>query len=146
MKRLAQLILTLLTSLTTHMVVAGADEFEEEKAHQDAVLQAEAPLVDPTRPNWYRLNTSKKKSKKLVLNSLVMSPLRRIAVVNGELMREGDIKGGITLQQILHDRVLIITKDGKKRVLKLNESSLRISKETTNRTNKLAQSAEGATR
>lgn len=79
-------------------------------------------LHDPTRPNWFGLKKKKPKANHLVLNSLVMSPQRRIAVINGELMREGETKHNITVQQILDDRVLVTTKSGNKRVLKLQNA------------------------
>ena len=82
-------------------------------------------LTDPTRPNWYGVSTSKTQSKQPVLNSLVTGPQRRIAVINGELMREGESRHGFALVEILEDRVLIRTKSGNKKVLKLKKSDYR---------------------
>ncbi len=76
-------------------------------------------LTDPTQPNWFGLSKTKSKPKGPVLNSLVTGTQRRIAVINGELMREGDSRHGITIQEILADRVLITTSAGSKKVLKL---------------------------
>lgn len=142
MKTLAHLLLTLLVSLTAHQVVANTTDSVETVADP----KVEKRLVDPTRPNWFGAKKGKSKSGNLVLNSLVTSPQRRIAVINGELMREGDTKRGITLKQILSDRVLIVSKNGKKRALKLNNASLRISKTPHDDVHNLAQNAEGTTR
>lgn len=146
MKRLTSLILILLVSLMAHDIFANPTTTSDAKSIQTNTDETETSLVDPTRPNWFGINKSKQTSGKLALNSLVMSPQRRIAVINGELMREGDTKLGITLDSILHDRVLIRTKNGKKRVLKLDKSSLRVSKKTFDRTPNLAKRTEGTTR
>lgn len=86
---------------------------ETEKADERPVL------TDPTQPNWFGLSKAKSKPKGPVLNSLVTGTKRRIAVINGELMREGDSRNGITIEEILADRVLITTSAGSKKVLKL---------------------------
>ena len=83
---------------------------------------SEAQLLDPTQPNWFGVKTSKKKRPpSLILNSLVTGPTRRLAVINGDLLREGETKNGVTVKQILDDRVLITGKDGKKKILKLKQ-------------------------
>jgi len=82
-----------------------------------------SPLTDPTRPNWYKQATKKKKSPPMVLNSLVNGPQRRIAVISGELMREGDNHRGFTLEQILEDRVLMTNKDDRRLVLQLSSNN-----------------------
>lgn len=86
--------------------------------------ESDPMLVDPTLPNWFGLTKTKKKSSSLVLNSLVTGSQRRLAVINGELMREGDTHKGFTLDQILEDRVLITRKSGKKQVLKLKNAKI----------------------
>lgn len=81
-------------------------------------------LVDPTQPNWFGLKAAKKKSaKSLRLDSLVTGAQRRLAVINGVMMREGDTKNGITVQNIFEDRVLIRTKSGQKKTLKLKKAN-----------------------
>ena len=99
-------------------------------------------LIDPTQPNWFGLKTAKKKNANtLRLDSLVRGSQRRLAVINGVMMREGDTKNGITVQSIFEDRVLVRTQTGKKHTLKLktsnklvntkNTGSTRVNKETT---------------
>jgi len=80
-------------------------------------------LKDPTQPNWHGLSKAKKANSGPVLNSLVTGPQRRIAVINGVLMREGEKGRGFTLEQIMDDSVLVTTKSGKQRVLSLGRSS-----------------------
>lgn len=80
-------------------------------------------LTDPTQPNWFGVGKKSAAPKGPVLNSLVTGPQRRIAVINGDLMREGDTRHGITIEEILDDRVLIRNAAGKKKVLKLRKSN-----------------------
>lgn len=80
-------------------------------------------LTDPTQPNWFGVNKKSSAPKGPVLNSLVTGAQRRIAVINGDLMREGDTRHGITIEEILDDRVLIRNSVGTKKVLKLRKSN-----------------------
>ena len=80
-------------------------------------------LVDPTQPNWFGIKKAKKKySNTPKLNSLVNGAGRRLAVINGLLMREGDTKEGITLHEIKETSVVITTRSGKNRELRLTKT------------------------
>jgi len=90
----------------------SADETEPEEFVTSA-------FIDPTRPNWFENPKKTKKAPRLALNSLVNGPQRRIAVISGELMREGDSHRGFTLEQILEDRVIMNNQSSGRLVLKL---------------------------
>ena len=86
----------------------------------------EAPLTDPTRPNWYGLQAQVQHDpKKPVLNSIISSDDRRLAVINGALMREGERKRGLLLQEVLTDRVLVVNADNELQALRLAKPKIR---------------------
>jgi hypothetical protein len=71
-----------------------------------------APLVDPTRPSDYQATT---KDNKLVtttvasptweLQSTLIDPYQKIAVINGQQLKLGEIINGAELLQINHNQV-----------------------------------------
>lgn len=86
----------------------------------------EPPLTDPTRPNWYGLKAKvTKAANALELNSIIISAHRRLAVINGELMREGEERKGLLLKEVLKDRVLVQTPNDGLKALRLSLPSLR---------------------
>ncbi len=91
-----------------------------------ATVQANEPaLSDPMRPNWYGLKqTSKANSHTPELSSIIASDDRRLAVINGQVMREGERKNGLLLRQVLPDRVLVVTADQQLRALKLAQPKI----------------------
>lgn len=114
----------LLSSLAVMTFSAGLAIAEDSPA-EDA-LSKEVELTDPTRPNWYGLQRSVKHDpSKPVLNSIINSEDRRLAVINGALMREGERKRGLLLQEVLTDRVLVVTADNQLRALRLATSKIR---------------------
>ncbi|MFK7916067.1 MAG: hypothetical protein AB8B93_19295 [Pseudomonadales bacterium] len=89
-------------------------------------MAEEAALTDPTRPNWYGLQAAVKHDpKRPVLNSIISSDDRRLAVINGALMREGERKRGLLLQEVLPDRVLVVTADNELQALRLAAPKIR---------------------
>lgn len=83
-------------------------------------------LSDPTRPNWYGLQAKVQHDpKKPTLNSIITSDDRRLAVINGALMREGERNKGLLLQEVLTDRVLVVTADNKLQALRLASPKIR---------------------
>jgi len=78
-------------------------------------VRAEPALQDPTKPLSY--SAAKEAAEmKLVLNSVLMSPQRKIAVINGQgLVEQDTIKGsgGVILERILPHEV-VLEKAGKR--------------------------------
>lgn len=70
-------------------------------------------LIDPTRPSTSSKQTSLKQetvpSRRLILESTLVAPNRRIAVVNGKLVREGDSVDGARVITIRKSVVLVET-------------------------------------
>lgn len=63
--------------------------------------QVNADPVDPTRPLGYGRIVSVQASKEqvtIVLNSILMANDRKIAIINGQQLREGDIIKGVGAQ------------------------------------------------
>ena len=88
-------------------------------------LANEPELSDPMRPNWYGIKGKSKRSDgRPHLSSIIASDERRLAVVNGELMREGELENGVLLRQVLPDRVLVVTADQRLYALKLAAPSV----------------------
>lgn len=92
----------------------------------DASSATDLELTDPTRPNWYGLQPSiKHDPSKPILNSIISSDDRRLAVINGALMREGERKRGLLLQEVLPDRVLVVTAENELQALRLAVPKIR---------------------
>lgn len=89
-------------------------------------LANEPELKDPTRPNWYGLKSGVRHDPKVPkLNSIITSDQRRLAVINGKLMREGERNNGLLLQEVLTDRVLVVTADNELQALRLAAPKIR---------------------
>ena len=94
-----------------------------------AVQADDVSLTDPTRPNWYGLKAAVRHDpKKPTLNSIITSDDRRLAVINGALMREGERSRGFLLQEVLTDRVLIVTTENELQALRLATPKIRKSR------------------
>jgi hypothetical protein len=61
----------------------------------------------------------------LVLASILHSPQRRLAIVNGRIVRAGDRIGGVTIREIEPRAVVIETAGGARRTLELRPSPWR---------------------
>jgi len=72
-------------------------------------------LEDPTRPNNHSVfaitPVPDVKEDDWKLHSTLIAPDRRIAVINGEQVSEGDSVGGAKVLQIRHSSVLIQTRE-----------------------------------
>ena len=71
-----------------------------------------APLVDPTRPSGYQVTTEEKKlvtatvtSPTWELQSTLIDPYQKIAVINGQQVKLGEVINGAELLQIKHHQV-----------------------------------------
>jgi hypothetical protein len=77
-----------------------------------ALVQA---FNDPTQPSYYEAPKAKKKVKQhWVLQSVLVSKQRRLAVINGKYYAVGDVIGRGTVHSIVSDAVTI--KNGNKLV------------------------------
>ncbi|MEX1033876.1 MAG: hypothetical protein WDZ30_10995 [Cellvibrionaceae bacterium] len=79
-------------------------------------------LSDPTRPLNYRQAGSAE--ARLELNSILIAKGRRIAVINGQQVAEGERSGNIYVLRILPNRV-IISRNGNEIELKLHNTITR---------------------
>jgi len=95
-------------------------------------VKAETALQDPTKP--LRYSAAKKAAEmKLVLNSVLISPHRKIAVINGQGLAEQDTikgSGGVILERILPHEV-VLEKAGKRWRIRLQHDLL-VQKTTVN--------------
>lgn len=70
----------------------------------------ESPLADPTRPGVSPAGEAKvrvEKADALTLNSTLVSPQRRVAVINGQVMQKGQMVAGATLVAVEPGFVLL---------------------------------------
>ena len=68
--------------------------------------------ADPTRPKEYSRATDEqthagKPASRPRLSSVLIAPNRRLAVIDGRLMTQGERRGGLRLKKILEDRVIL---------------------------------------
>jgi len=97
-----------------------------------AFVKAEAALHDPTKPLRYSAAKTAAEMK-LVLNSVLISPHRKIAVINGQGLSEQDTikgSGGVILERILSHEV-VLEKAGKRWRVRL-QHDLGVQKTTVN--------------
>lgn len=88
-------------------------------------------LRDPTRPLDYNPGRT---SVELELNSILVGGERRLAVINGQQLRESELvanSGGIRLRRI-EARAVVLEQDGKTWRLSLAGKSIRQSRSTEN--------------
>lgn len=77
-------------------------------------------LQDPTRPSGFRAAPAEPApAKAFDLNSIIIGPDRKVAVINGRPRQEGQTFEGVRLRQIYTDRVELIDQ-GRVRILKLD--------------------------
>ncbi|MBL4827213.1 MAG: hypothetical protein JKY66_05795 [Spongiibacteraceae bacterium] len=84
-------------------------------------LPAAPTLADPTRPAHYH---SKKSKAPLKLESILFSNTRKVAVINGSLVTEGDRIEDSTVLKINKDRVRL-KRNGKITELVLHRTTIR---------------------
>jgi MSHA biogenesis protein MshK len=78
-------------------------------------------LDDPTRPPHAGNTVSEMRPlTNLLLESILISSSRRVAVINGQTRVKGQVIDGIRIRQIYHDRVEV-SDNGQVRVLYLNK-------------------------
>lgn len=80
------------------------------------------PLDDPTKPSSYR--SVGKQSDGLRLESILFSKARKVAMINGKVLAEGDVMGSRKIIRISKNSVLV-SDNGKKITLKLSRTAIR---------------------
>lgn len=78
-------------------------------------------LVDPTQPEGYK---KERKQTILRVESILFSAARKVAVINGKVVSEGDRVDQAKIISISKDSVKV-SSDGKYSILKLNRTSIR---------------------
>ncbi|HEB28363.1 MAG TPA: hypothetical protein ENI05_11415 [Porticoccus sp.] len=79
-------------------------------------------LSDPTRPSGYHSVAPEKQG--LRLESILFSESRKVAVINGKVVAEGDSIGRTKIIQISRDSVTV-SRDGKSKKIELKRTSIR---------------------
>lgn len=101
----------LLTTLAVMLVLAHGSVLSDEL------------LRDPTRPHT-AAERSHNSTPRFVVNAIIISPERRVAIVNGQRIAVGGSLGGATVIAINKDQ-LILEIDGKRITAGLNEGAMR---------------------
>lgn len=89
-----------------------------------AAAQAQA-LRDPTRPVTARETTQSVEVAGLQLEAVMGSGVRRLAIVNGKIVRAGDRVGGALIQEIGSDSIRY-TRNGRSQIARIAKDSLRV--------------------
>lgn len=87
----------------------------------------EFTLRDPTRPLGHHYSTSKAVAQKLQLHSILISSERKLAIINGQQLRENDVikdSAGIRVKRIEANGV-VLQQGEKTWRLSLNATSIR---------------------
>ncbi len=79
-------------------------------------------LEDPTRPSSYR--SVGKKEDGLRLESILFSESRKVAVINGNVLSEGDVMGSTKIIRIGKNSV-VVSDNGNSVTLKLSRTDIR---------------------
>lgn len=90
-----------------------------------AVVYAQPELADPTRPSGWRAVQEQGERVSEVpvrLDSILLSPWRRIAVINGHTLAEGESRDGLTLVKVSKSEVEVRV-DGQTQRLQLESAA-----------------------
>ena len=94
-----------------------------------ALCQAQPGLEDPTRPSDWQAAIVEQAAKAVEpafkLDSILLSPQRRVAVINGRSWSEGESRDGLTLMKVEERRVLVRDRGQVKELLLKPVSSVR---------------------
>jgi len=82
-------------------------------------------LSDPTRPAVVDAATVDAPAAPARLQSILIGPERRLAVIDGELLAEGDRASAFKLEAVLADQVRIRLADGSLRTLAIETDIIR---------------------
>jgi len=97
-----------------------------------------AELGDPTRPPHYKKQaklpqTAAAVAEKWALTSVLISPQRRVAIVNGQMVQEGDTVGSSRVVRIRTSEVLL-QRGADQFVVSLLPSAVKTTKHQKNKT------------
>lgn len=84
---------------------------------------ADSDFRDPTRP-WRATVAVSEAPKRFVVNAIIVSDERRVAIVNGKRVGEGQVVAGATVVEITKDAVRIDV-DGREQTLQLGRGGRR---------------------
>lgn len=84
---------------------------------------ADLPLRDPTRP-YTPIKGPRASSPSFVVNAIIISPERRVAIVNGRRLAVGGSLDGATVMAIEKDHLILET-GGKRIRAELNKRAMR---------------------
>ena len=84
---------------------------------------ADEPVRDPTRP-YTAVERSTTSAPRFVVNAIIVSAERRVAIVNGRRVSVGSLLSGATIIAIEKDK-LILEIGGKRITAGLNEGAIR---------------------
>ena len=84
---------------------------------------ADQPLRDPTRP-YTPIKGPRASSPSFVVNAIIISPERRVAIVNGRRLAVGGSLDGATVVSIEKDHLILET-GGKRIRAELNKRAMR---------------------
>lgn len=94
-----------------------------------AAAQAET-LQDPTRPATVKTIKQGVTAARLQLEAVMDSGVRRIAIVNGKVVRTGDRIAGAMIEEIRDDSIRY-TRQGKSEIARLTKSAARVRESVT---------------
>ena len=89
-----------------------------------ATVHAET-LRDPTRPATARAVTQSAEVASVRLEAIMGSGTRRLAIVNGKIVRTGDRVGGALIQEIGSDSIRY-TRNGRSETARIAKDSMRV--------------------
>ncbi len=90
--------------------------------HVGAALAEDLPLRDPTQP--YREQQPGARGavrQRTTLSAVLISPLRRVAVIDGKLYHEGELVDGATLTRI-ESHAVHLRRGSEEKVLRLDDA------------------------
>lgn len=90
-----------------------------------AQAAANERLLDPTRPTHAKAPAAPRSTSAMRLEAVLMSSDRRIAIVNGQVLRAGDRIGDVLIEEVFADSVRY-TRAGQSQLLRLQERALHV--------------------
>ena len=103
--------------------VEGLIQKEPKLSFPSSILEETDPIVGEKDPFWLpgRKNADEPSRRfgDWQLTAIILKNNRGVAIINGTILREGDLIGGVLVQKILRDRVYL-SREGKKVEVKIS--------------------------
>jgi MSHA biogenesis protein MshK len=80
-------------------------------------------LMDPTRPASAKADTTAEPTDSIRLEAILRSGERRLAIVNGKIVRAGERIGGVRIDEVFADGVRY-TRDGQSHIARLTHTAI----------------------